>query len=76
MLYTVFENHIKSLIQHCEQSEQSLHLNIQNAKMVNFGDYLENLKPEDFSQTVLPDKTDLIRQKLVKNAKIKMQYFE
>ena len=35
-----------------------------------FGDFFfENLKPEDFSQTVLPDRTE-------QNAKIKTHYFE
>ena len=43
---TVFENHRKSRIQHCERSEVLLHfLNgrkfIKNAKMVNFGDFLK-----------------------------------
>ena len=33
-------------------------------------------KPEACGQTVLPDWSVLIRQKLVENAKIKMRHFE
>ena len=33
-------------------------------------------KPEACGQTVLPDRSVLIRQKLVENAKIQMRYFE
>ena len=40
---TVFENHKKSLIQHCERSELSLHL-INNAKNGPFWRVFENLK--------------------------------
>ena len=36
-------------------------------KMVHFGEFL---KPEECNQTVLPDWSILIGQKLVKNAKI------
>ena len=41
---------------------------IKNAKMVHFGEFL---KPETCGQTVLPDRSILIGQKLVENAKIK-----
>ena len=43
--------------------------------MVHFGEFLKTLK----SQTVLQDRSLLIRQKLVENAKIRkilMRYFE
>ena len=49
-LSTVFENHRKSLIQHCERSELRLHFEwtkkfIQNAKKcLKFGEFLENLE--------------------------------
>ena len=39
---TVFENHGKSHIQHCERSEQIVHLDKSSLKMpkiVNFGDF-------------------------------------
>ena len=41
--------------------------------MVQFGEFW---KPEACGQTVLPDKSVLIGQKLVENAKIKMRHFE
>ena len=44
--------------------------------MVNFGEFL---KPEACGQTVLPDRSILIGQKLVENAKttkIQMRHFE
>ena len=46
----MFENHRKSLIQHCERSELHLHL--------------------EWTKTVLPDRSILIEQKLMENAKI------
>ena len=33
-------------------------------------------KPETYGQTVLPDRSALIGQKLVENAKIQMRHFE
>ena len=42
--------------------------------MINFGEFLK--KPEACGQTVLPDMSVLIRQKLVENAKIQMRYLE
>ena len=68
----MFENHRKSLIQHCERSELRLHFEWTNLyqkcqKMANFG---ESLKPEAYYHTVLPDRSILIGQKLVENAKI------
>ena len=38
--------------------------------------FVEFLKPEACSQTALPDRSLLIRQKLVANAKIQMLHFE
>ena len=58
--YTVFENHRKSLIQHCERSELRLHWSI----LASFW------KPTACGQTELPDMSVLLGQKLVKNAKI------
>ena len=62
--FTVFENHRKSLIQHCERSELRLHLDksfFKMPKMVHFG---ENLKPKVCNQTVLSDRSLLIGQKI------------
>ena len=73
----MFENHRKSLIQHCERSELRLHFEWTNVyqkcqKMANFG---ESLKPEAYYHTVLPDRSILIGQKLVENAKmLKFKY--
>ena len=39
-------------------------------------DFDEFLKPEACGQTVLPDSSILIGQKLVENAKIQMRHFE
>ena len=44
--FTVFENHIKSLIQHCERSELRLHfewtkVNLKMPKIVHFGEFLK-----------------------------------
>ena len=65
---TVFENHRKSLIQHCERSELPLHFEwtkvITNAILTSFR------KHEACGQTVLLDRSVLIRQKLVENAKM------
>ena len=47
-IHTVFENHRKSLIQHCERSELCLHLSgqklIKNAQNGQFWRVFENLK--------------------------------
>ena len=67
-LATVFENHRKSLIGHCEQSELRIHFEwTKMPKMVHFGEFLNS---KACSQTVLPDRSVLIRQKLVEVAKI------
>ena len=60
----MFENHRKNIIQHCERSELRLHFQwtqvlFKNGKTAQFG-----------GQTVLPDRSVLIGQKLVENAKI------
>ena len=71
----VFENHRQSLIQHCEQSDilsgQKL---IKNAKKKSI--LASFWKPEACGQTVLPDRSVLIGQKSVENAKIQMRHFE
>ena len=56
---TMFENHRKSLIQQFEASYVYIlsGLKIKNAKNTRFWD------PEDCGQTVLPDRSILIRQK-------------
>ena len=64
---TVFENHRKSLIQHCERSELSLHCQTQSIWRV-FG--------KTFGQKVLPDRLILIGQKLIENTNIQMRHFE
>ena len=64
--HTVFENHRKSLIQHCERSELRLHFEWTKS-------WLEMPKIVHFwacGQTVLPDRSFLIGQKLVENAKM------
>ena len=69
----MFENHGKSLNQHCEQSE--LYLQFEWTKVNKkcqkcpFWQVFENLKLV-CGQTVLPDRSVLIEQKLVENAKI------
>ena len=61
---TVFENHRKSLMQHCERNELRLHFElIKKAKNDPFWRFFE--KPEACSQPVLPDRSVLIEQKLV-----------
>ena len=65
----VFENHRKSLIQHCE-----LRLHLEWTKVTlkcqKWSILASFLKPEACGQKVLPDKSVLIGQKLVENAKI------
>ena len=75
---TVFENHRKSLIQHCERSELRLHFEWTkvNWKCQKWSILATLWKPEACGQAVLPDKSALIGQKLVENAKIQMRHFE
>ena len=61
---TVFENHRKSLVEHFE---------LKMLKMVNLASFW---KTEAFGQTVLPDMSVFIGQKLFKNAKIQIRHFE
>ena len=72
VFFTLFENYRKSLIQHCERSENvyilSGHNFIKNAKNSRFSRVF--WKPEAYSQTVWPDSSILIGQKQVKNVKI------
>ena len=58
---TVFENHRKSLIQHCERSELYLHFEWTKCQKIFIL----------ASERALPDRQLLIRQKLMENAKIK-----
>ena len=60
----MFENHRKSLSQHCEWSGQKF---IENAKN---GPFWRVFKPNACDQTVLPDWSVLLGQTLVENAKI------
>ena len=70
---TVFENHRKSLIQHCEWSELRLHFEWTkvNQKCLKWFILANFWKPKACGQTVLlPDRSVLIGQKLMENAKI------
>ena len=60
--FTVFENHRKSLIQHCERSELSLHFEWTKVhwKCQKWGNLASFWKPEAYGQTVLPDRSILI----------------
>ena len=75
---TVFENHRKSLIQHCEQSELRLHFECSkvNSKCQKWCILACFWKREACGQTVLPDRSVLIGQKLGEDAKIQMRHFE
>ena len=77
-MYTVFENHRKSLIQHCERSELRLHFERTkvNKKCQKWSILASFLSPEACGQTVLPDRSVLIGQALVENANIQMRHFE
>ena len=59
-VHTVFGNYRKGLIQHCERSK--LHLYLERTKLI------ENAKNLSL-QSVLTDRSILIGQKLVENAK-------
>ena len=71
-LHTVFENHRKSLIQYCERCELRLHFEwtIVDQKCQKLPILASFWKPEACGQTVLPDRSVLIGQKLVENAEI------
>ena len=72
-LSTVFENHRKSLIQHCERSELRLRFEWTkvNQKCPKLSIFASFWKPEACGQTLLPDRSVLIGQKSVENAKIR-----
>ena len=69
------ENYRKSLIQHCERSELRLHFEWTkvNSKCQKWSILANFWKPEACGQTVLPDRSVLIGQKLVENTKIQMR---
>ena len=73
----VFENHRKSLIQHCERSELRLHFEWTKVdkKCQKWSILSSFWNPEACDQTVLPDRSVLIGQKLVENVKIQMRHF-
>ena len=68
----------KSLIQHCERSELRLHFEWTevNQKCQKWSNLASFWKLEACCQTVLPDWSFLIGQKLVENAKIQVRTFE
>ena len=63
----------KSLIQHCERSELSLHFEWTKVhwKCQKWGNLASFWTPEAYGQTVLPDMSILIGQELEENAKVK-----
>ena len=73
---TVFENLRKSLIQHCERRELCLHSEWTkvNYKCQQLSILASFWKSEACGQTVLPNKSLLIGQKLVEHAKIKKKF--
>ena len=76
----MFENNRKSLIQHWERSELRLHFELTkvNLKSQKWSIWASFWKPVACGQTVLPDRTILIRQKLVENAiiqRLKCDFF-
>ena len=69
----MFENHTKSLIQHCERSELCLHFGWTKVdKKCQKWSIWRVLKPEACNQTMLPDRSFLKGQKLVENANFLM----
>ena len=78
---TVFENHRKSLIQHCERSELRLHFEWTkvNSKCQKWSILPSFWKLEACGQTVLPERSVLKGQKIggkCQNSKIEMRHFE
>ena len=75
---TVFENHRKSLTQDCERSELLLHFEWSKvtSKCQKWFNLVSFRKPEACGQTVLPDKSVLVGQKLMENAKFQMRHFD
>jgi len=72
-IFTLFKNHRKSLIQHCERSELCLHFEWKKVKWkCQKLSFLANFwKSESCGQTVLPDRLRLIEQKCWKIPKVK-----
>ena len=68
----VFENHSKSLIQHCKRSKLRWHFEwTKGNKKYHKRSILASFwKPKACGQTVLPDKSVLKEQNLVENAKM------
>ena len=64
---TVFENHRKSIINHCERSELRLHFEWTKViqKCQKWSILASFWKPDACGQTVLPDRSVLIGKKLV-----------
>ena len=81
ILYTVFENHRKSLIQHCERQRATFTFwvdksKLKMAKMVNFG---EVLKTWSLWSNSVTRQVSFNRTKIGENAKmskIQMRHFE
>ena len=73
MYPTVFANHRKSLIQHCERSKLRLHFECTkvNSKCQKLSILACFWKPEACSQAVLPDRSVLIGQKWGKRPKFR-----
>ena len=71
----MFESQRKSRSQHCERSELHLHFEMTklHQKCQKWRFYG---KPKASGQKVVPDKSILIGQKLVENAKVQMRHFE
>ena len=71
----MFESQRKSRIQHRERSELHLHFEMTklHQKCQKWRFYG---KPKPSGQKVVPDKSILIGQKLVENAKVQMRHFE
>ena len=77
---TVFENHRKSLIQHCERSELRLHFECTKVyqKCQKWSILASFSKPEACGQIVLPDRVNFNRTKIrgkCQISKIKMRLF-
>ena len=73
----MFENYRKSRIQHCERSELRLYFEWTkvNNKCQKWSIFAIFSKPESYGQTVLPDRSLLIGQKLVENVKNQNETF-
>ena len=73
LICTVFENHRKSLIHHCELSELRLHFEWTkvDSKCQNWSILASFWKTEACGQTVLTDRSVLIGQNLGENVKNK-----